>query len=69
MVGRHRITIGTCVTLASFHQYSLPRGHFTHIIVDESGQAMEPEIMIPLSLLDLSNGQIILAGRAAIRFF
>ncbi|XP_072941248.1 probable RNA helicase armi [Epargyreus clarus] len=62
LIGRHRVTIGTCYCLGSIIQLGLPRGHFTHIIVDEAGQATEPEIMIPMSLIDKENGQIILAG-------
>ncbi|XP_053615396.1 probable RNA helicase armi [Plodia interpunctella] len=61
-VGRHRVTIGTCYCIGALAQMGLPKGHFTHIIVDEAGQATEPEIMIPLTFLDKDNGQIILAG-------
>lgn len=62
VIGRHRITIGTCVCLGSLVRMGFTSGHFTHIIIDEAGQATEPEIMIPLTLTDKVNGQIILAG-------
>ncbi|KAI5644922.1 AAA domain-containing protein [Phthorimaea operculella] len=61
-IGRHRVTIGTCYCIGTLAQMGLPKGHFTHIIVDEAGQATEPEIMIPLTFTDKQNGQIILAG-------
>lgn len=61
-IGRHRVTIGTCYCLGTLAQMGLPKGHFTHIIVDEAGQATEPEIMIPMTFTDKENGQIILAG-------
>lgn len=61
-VGRHRVTIGTCYCLGSLAMMGLPRGHFTHVIIDEAGQATEPEAMIPLTFIDKDNGQIILAG-------
>lgn len=61
-IGRHRVTIGTCICLGALAMMGLPKGHFTHIIVDEAGQALESEIMIPLTFLDKQNGQIILAG-------
>ncbi|XP_041975066.1 probable RNA helicase armi [Aricia agestis] len=61
-IGRHRVTIGTCNSLGAMKHWDLPRGHFTHIIVDEAGQATEPEIMVPLTFTDKEYGQIILAG-------
>uniref|UniRef100_A0A7E4VEQ3 RNA helicase n=1 Tax=Panagrellus redivivus TaxID=6233 RepID=A0A7E4VEQ3_PANRE len=36
--------------------------HFTHIIIDEAGQATEPETLVPLVLLSGSNTRIIMAG-------
>ncbi|XP_037867032.1 probable RNA helicase armi [Bombyx mori] len=61
-IGRHRVTIGTCYCLSGLIQLNLPKGHFTHIVVDEAGQATEPEVMIPLILADKESSQIILAG-------
>ncbi|XP_011567013.3 probable RNA helicase armi [Plutella xylostella] len=61
-VGRHRVTIGTFQCIGTLSQMGLPRGHFTHVIVDEAGQGTEPEIMIPMTFTDKDNGQIILAG-------
>lgn len=58
----HRITIGTCVTLGTFYQMGLAHNHYTHIIVDEAGQCLEPEIMIPISFINKANGQVVLAG-------
>lgn len=62
VIGRHRITIGTCMTLSGLYHSNFPAGHFTHFIIDEAGQCLEPEIMIPLSMIDKANGQIVLAG-------
>ncbi|XP_039754327.1 probable RNA helicase armi [Pararge aegeria] len=61
-IGRHRVTIGTCNGLGILKYINLPQGHFTHVIVDEAGQATEPEIMVPLTFTDKDYGQIILAG-------
>lgn len=62
VLGRHRITVGTCIALGLLHNMGFPRGHFTHILVDEAGQATEPEIMVPLNFVHSSYGQVILAG-------
>lgn len=61
-IGRHRVTIGTCFCLGALIHLDLPQGHFTHIIIDEAGQATEPEVMLPMTFVDKNHGQIILAG-------
>ncbi|CAG2056736.1 unnamed protein product, partial [Timema podura] len=61
-LGRHRVTIGTCTTLGLLHMMGFPHGHFTHVLVDEAGQATEPEILIPLTLVNSKTGQVVLAG-------
>ncbi|XP_033328598.2 putative RNA helicase armitage isoform X1 [Megalopta genalis] len=62
ILGRHRITIGTCIALGILHNIGFPHGHFTHVLVDEAGQATEPEIMIPLNFIHSDYGQVVLAG-------
>lgn len=62
VIGRHRVTVSTCTNLGMFFNMNFPKGHFTHIILDEAGHLTEPEAMIPLSFLDVSSGQAILAG-------
>ncbi|KAJ7416273.1 RNA helicase Mov10l1 isoform X1 [Willisornis vidua] len=37
-------------------------GHFTHVILDEAGQASEPESLIPIGLISEADGQIVLVG-------
>lgn len=61
-IGRHRITIGTCVTLGTLMQMEFARDHFTHVLIDECGQCLEPEAMIPLTFLSGAYGQVVLAG-------
>ncbi|XP_016355564.1 RNA helicase Mov10l1 [Sinocyclocheilus anshuiensis] len=58
----HRIVVSTCSSAGMFYQIGLRVGHFTHVFVDEAGQATEPESLIPLSLLSETSGQIVLAG-------
>uniref|UniRef100_UPI00398F43D6 RNA helicase Mov10l1 isoform X2 n=1 Tax=Pristiophorus japonicus TaxID=55135 RepID=UPI00398F43D6 len=59
---RFRIIISTCSTAGLFYQIGLRTGHFTHVFVDEAGQASEPECLIPMLLVSEENGQIVLAG-------
>lgn len=58
----YRITIGTVNTIGSLMQLKFPRDHFTHVIIDESGQCIEPEVLIPVTFLNDMSGQVIFAG-------
>ncbi|XP_010217781.1 PREDICTED: putative helicase Mov10l1, partial [Tinamus guttatus] len=57
-----RIIITTCSSAGLFYQTGTRLGHFTHVILDEAGQASEPESLIPLGLISEANGQIVLVG-------
>nr|XP_061812498.1 RNA helicase Mov10l1-like [Nerophis lumbriciformis] len=58
----HRIVVSTCSSAGLFYNLGLRVGHFTHVFLDEAGQATEPESMIPISLISEIDGQIVLAG-------
>ncbi|XP_010154711.1 PREDICTED: putative helicase Mov10l1, partial [Eurypyga helias] len=57
-----RIIITTCSSAGLFYQTAIRLGHFTHVILDEAGQASEPESLIPLGLISEAKGQIVLVG-------
>jgi RNA helicase armi len=62
-IGRHKITISTLSTIGNLMHIKFVRNHFTHIILDEAGQSVESETLIPLTLLaEAPGGQVILAG-------
>ncbi|XP_034541306.1 RNA helicase Mov10l1 isoform X2 [Notolabrus celidotus] len=58
----HRIVVSTCSSSGMFHNIGIQVGHFTHMFLDEAGQATEPEALIPMSLMSEKDGQIVLAG-------
>uniref|UniRef100_A0AAQ6ANW8 Mov10 like RISC complex RNA helicase 1 n=1 Tax=Amphiprion ocellaris TaxID=80972 RepID=A0AAQ6ANW8_AMPOC len=58
----HRIVVSTCSSAGMFHSLGIQVGHFTHVFLDEAGQATEPESLIPISLVSERDGQIVLAG-------
>uniref|UniRef100_UPI0037E73AEA RNA helicase Mov10l1 n=1 Tax=Semicossyphus pulcher TaxID=241346 RepID=UPI0037E73AEA len=58
----HRIVVSTCSSAGMFPKIGLQVGHFTHLFLDEAGQATEPESLIPMSLVSERDGQIVLAG-------
>lgn len=57
-IDRHRIIITTS-TLSK--NLKVPRGHFSHIMIDEAAQMLECEALIPLSYATLET-RIVLAG-------
>lgn len=61
-VARYQVAIGTCQSLGTLAQMELPKGHFTHIIIDEAGQLTEPDIMLPMTFINKESGQIVISG-------
>ncbi|XP_009080185.1 PREDICTED: putative helicase Mov10l1 [Acanthisitta chloris] len=57
-----RIVITTCSSAGLFYQTGIRFGHFTHVILDEAGQASEPESLIPIGLISEADGQVVLVG-------
>ncbi len=56
---RARVVVATCSTAGFLHRLGLGVGHFSHVIVDEAGQATEPECLLPLAMLAQSTtGQV-----------
>ncbi|KAG8895100.1 hypothetical protein FRB99_000766 [Tulasnella sp. 403] len=57
-----RVVVSTCISAAIPYGVGVTPGHFTHVFVDEAGQAMEPEIMIPIKTISGPFTNIILSG-------
>ncbi|XP_071388139.1 putative helicase mov-10-B.1 [Centroberyx affinis] len=59
----YKIMVTTLLTASRLVTGGIPPGHYTHIFVDEAGQAAETECIIPLAgLLKAKTGQIVLVG-------
>ncbi|KAM5569455.1 putative RNA helicase SDE3 [Rosa sericea] len=59
---RYRIIISTYMSAALLYAEGIEKGHFSHIFLDEAGQASEPETMIPVASLHERNTVVVLAG-------
>ena len=57
-----KVVVTTCVSASVSHNIGMPRGHFTHIFVDEAGQATEPEVMIGIKTMANNDTNVVLAG-------
>ncbi|XP_069617839.1 helicase MOV-10 [Ranitomeya imitator] len=60
----YRVIITTLVTAGRLASAKFPSGHFSHVFIDESGHAVEPECVIAVAgILDvMKGGQLVLAG-------
>ncbi|XP_028262753.1 putative helicase mov-10-B.1 [Parambassis ranga] len=60
---KYRIIVTTLVTAGRLVSGGIPVGHFSHVFVDEGGQAVEPECIIAVAgLLSPEKGLLVLAG-------
>ncbi|XP_034724950.1 putative helicase mov-10-B.1 [Etheostoma cragini] len=60
---KYKIIVTTLVTAGRLVSGGIPVGHFSHIFLDEGGQAVEPECVIAIAgLLSAEKGQLVLAG-------
>ncbi|KAG1783159.1 P-loop containing nucleoside triphosphate hydrolase protein [Suillus placidus] len=57
-----KVIMCTCVSASIPYGIGIPRRHFTHIFVDEAGQATEPEVMISIKTMVDNAMNIVLAG-------
>ncbi|XVE81647.1 hypothetical protein DITRI_Ditri15bG0082000 [Diplodiscus trichospermus] len=58
----YRIIISTYMSSSLLYAEGVSRGHFSHIFLDEAGQASEPESMIPIANLYQRQTVVVLAG-------
>ncbi|KAI0691003.1 P-loop containing nucleoside triphosphate hydrolase protein [Cerioporus squamosus] len=58
----YKLTVTTCGNASFAHNIGIPQGHYTHIIVDEAGQASEPEVLTAIKAMAGPNTVVVLAG-------
>ena len=61
-LSKFRVVVATCLSGGVPAGLGFPRGHFSHIFVDEAGQGKEPELMVPIKSLASERTNVILAG-------
>ncbi|XP_065863274.1 probable RNA helicase SDE3 [Euphorbia lathyris] len=59
---KYRVIVCTYVSSCYLFAEGIRQGHFSHIFLDEAGQASEPESMIPISTLSRNDTVVVLAG-------
>lgn len=57
-----RVLVTTCATMGHIRRLNFPEDHLTHLILDEAGQCLEPEVLIPMSLMENPEAQLVMAG-------
>ncbi|XP_054837044.1 helicase MOV-10 isoform X2 [Eublepharis macularius] len=70
MLKSYRVIVTTLVTAGRLVSADFPRGYFSHVFIDESGHAVEPESLVAiaglLAMMDpktnAKGGQLVLAG-------
>lgn len=61
-LSKYRVVVSTCLSAGVPHGIGVPRGHFSHVFLDEAGQAMEPEAMIAFKGLGGVYTNFVLSG-------
>lgn len=51
ILSQFRVIVSTCISASVPYGMGMQRGHFTHVFIDEAGQACEPEAMIPIKTM------------------
>ncbi|PFH46787.1 hypothetical protein AMATHDRAFT_7405 [Amanita thiersii Skay4041] len=61
-IKRFRVVVSTCGSASFAAGIGMPRGHFTHIFIDEAGQATEPEALLSVKTIADPNTNVVLSG-------
>lgn len=59
---RYRVIISTCISASILPGIGMTRGHFSHIFIDEAGQATEPEVFVSIKMMTDTETNVVLSG-------
>ncbi|EDQ99950.1 uncharacterized protein LACBIDRAFT_315002 [Laccaria bicolor S238N-H82] len=57
-----KFVVSTCISTSIVSGIGMARGHFTHIFIDEAGQAMEPEAFVSIKMMVDNDTNVVLSG-------
>lgn len=57
-----KVIVSTCVSASIVSGIGMARGHFTHIFIDEAGQATEPEAFVSIKMMADNKTNVVLSG-------
>lgn len=57
-----RLLITTCGTVSFLKRMGFPADHLTHLLLDEAAQCLEPDTLIPMSLMENAQAQLVMFG-------
>lgn len=58
----YRVIVSTCIAAAMLPGIGMTRGHFSHIFIDEAGQATEPEVFVSIKMMADTATNVALSG-------
>jgi helicase MOV-10 len=61
-VKNFRVIVSTCISAAFAYGIGVERGHFSHVFIDEAGQATESEAMVVVKNTAIASTKLILSG-------
>ncbi|THV07183.1 P-loop containing nucleoside triphosphate hydrolase protein [Dendrothele bispora CBS 962.96] len=61
-ISSFRVIVTTCVSASIVSVINMKRGHFSHIFIDEAGQATEPEVMVSIRGMADKKTNVVLSG-------
>lgn len=59
---RFRVVVTTCISASMLSGIGIPRGHYSHVFIDEAGQATEPEAFVSIKTMADNSTNIVLTG-------